>query len=352
MADISQQLQSQLEQAYRDGTALSITAGNSKAFYGRSVHAEPLLVNQNTGIINYEPTELVITARAGTPLSEIISTLRSQNQMLGFEPPALGATATLGGTIACNLSGPRRPYRGAARDYVLGSTIINGKAEQMHFGGEVMKNVAGYDVSRLMCGAMGTLGVILDVSLKVIPLPESETTLVFELPIEKALQKIHQWTRESYPVSASCHLDNKLYLRLASNPLEISAAKAKLGGEILESDTEFWQQLNEQQLDFFNTQQPVWRLSLASDTPPLPLQGETLYDWGGALRWFKGDETADRIRHTLDTLDGHATLFRNNPTQLDPFHELSSGVMKVHRQLKMAFDPGFILNPGRMYADI
>lgn len=352
MPDISQQIQSQVDQAYQDGTAVNIIAGNSKSFYGRSVQAESLEVNQHTGIINYEPTELVITARAGTPLSEITSTLRSQNQMLGFEPPAFGKDATLGGTIACNLSGPRRPYRGSARDYVLGSTIINGKAEQMHFGGEVMKNVAGYDVSRLMCGAMGTLGVILDISLKVIPLAESETTLVFELPVEKALQKIHQWTRESYPVSASCHVDNKLYVRLASNPLEISAAKARLGGDVLNNDSLFWQQLNEQQHAFFATEEPVWRLSLASDTPALPLEGETLYDWGGALRWFKGDESADRIRHALETINGHATLFRNNHAQLDPFHELSSGVMRVHRELKMAFDPEFILNPGRMYADI
>lgn len=351
MPDISQQLIQQIEQAFAADTPLEICAGNSKAFYGRKIQAEPLDVAAHSGIINYEPTELVITARAGTRLSELENTLNEQGQMLGFEPPHFAGSATLGGTIACNFSGPRRPYSGAARDYVLGCNIINGKAEKMHFGGEVMKNVAGYDVSRLMCGAMGTLGLLLDVSLKVIPKPEAEFTVVHECDAQSAIDKMHQWMLQSIPLSATSYADGKLYSRLASNEASIKSAHLKMGGE-LTSDNSYWQQLKEQQYTFFNSELPIWRLSLASSHTPLNLQGDTVYDWGGALRWLRGDESADKVRHTLESIGGHAILFKNNIKHIEPFHELSPGVHAMHRQLKLAFDPKNILNSGRMYADI
>jgi len=349
--DISLQLQQQIEQAYASHSALKICGGGSKDFYGRNIQGENINVSEHRGIINYEPTELVITARAGTPLNEIENALSEQSQMLGFEPPHFADTATLGGTIACNFSGPRRPYRGAARDYVLGSTIINGKAEQLHFGGEVMKNVAGYDVSRLMCGSMGTLGLLLDVSLKVIPKPEAESTLILECDAQTAIDQMHHWMQQSLPLSASSYFDGKLYIRLASNDASIKESQQTIGGDLI-NNIDYWQQIKEQQHAFFDTETPLWRLSLASNASPLNLQGDTLYDWGGALRWLRSDESADKIRHVVESLGGHATLFKNNVNQLDPFHELSPGIHTMHRQLKLAFDPANILNPGRMYADI
>ncbi len=352
MGDTSQQLQSSLEHAYGSKTPLSICGGNSKAFYGPDIDADVLDVKSHSGIISYEPTELVITARAGTPLQEIEATLKSERQMLGFEPPGYGQQATLGGTIACNFSGPRRPYRGAARDYVLGCTIINGKAEKMHFGGEVMKNVAGYDVSRLMCGAMGTLGLMLDVSLKVIPLAEVEITLVQECKLNTALQKMHHWMLQSMPLTASCYDGEKLYLRLASNQPEINEAIRVIGGDLLDNSEQFWQQLKEHELDFFNSSKPLWRLSLASNVEPLSVEGDSFYEWGGALRWLNSDAPADEIRRLLNRHNGHATLFRNNKAGIEPFHELPTGLLKIHRELKQAFDPANILNPGKLYADI
>ena len=351
MGDITQKLQQQVAQAYSASSPLKICGGGSKDFYGRKIQGDIIDVSDHSGIISYEPTELVITARAGTPLSEIENNLDEKGQMLGFEPPHFSNAATLGGTIACNLSGPRRPYRGAARDYVLGSTIINGKAEKLHFGGEVMKNVAGYDVSRLMCGSLGTLGLLLDISLKVIPKPEAESTVILECDIQTAIDKMHLWMQQSLPLSASSYADGKLYVRLASNDASIKLAHQNMGGELL-NDIEYWQKLKEQQLAFFDTKKPVWRLSLASNASPLKLQGDTVYDWGGALRWLRSDESADKIRHAVEALGGHAMLFRNNVNQLDTFHELNSGIHTMHRQLKRAFDPANILNPGRMYADI
>jgi len=350
-SDISQQLQQQIEQAYNTGSPLKICGSGSKDFYGNSVQANELKVTEHSGIINYEPTELVITARAGTPISEIENALDEQGQMLGFEPPHYASTATLGGTVACDLSGPRRAYSGSARDYVLGSTIINGKAEQLHFGGEVMKNVAGYDVSRLMCGAMGTLGVLLDVSLKVIPKPETELTIVKECDAADAIHQMHHWMNEALPLSASSYVDGKLYIRLASNEASIKAAHQRIGGDLLD-DSQFWIAIKEQQHNFFDTNSPLWRLSLSSNASPLSLEGETLYDWGGALRWLRSEESVDKIRHAAESLNGHAILFKNNTDQIDPFHELGTHIHAMHRQLKQAFDPANILNPGRMYADI
>ena len=349
--DISDTLQSQILQAAESNTALKIQAGNSKDFYGRKTEGQILDVSKHQGIINYEPTELVITARAGTRLVDIEAALNKQNQMMAFEPPKFADSATLGGTIACNFSGPRRAYRGAARDNVLGSKIINGKGQILSFGGEVMKNVAGYDSSRLMCGAMGTLGVILEASIKVVPKAESEITLLQQCTAQQALDKMHQWALSSHPLSGSFYDGEKLYLRLSSNEAAVASASKAIGGERLEDDA-FWSQLKEQQLPFFNTDKPLWRLSIASNTTPLQLDGETLYEWGGALRWLASDEPVDKIRHAAEAAGGHATLLRNTSSPAEPFHELSPGLFSIHRNLKQAFDPLNILNPGRMYANL
>lgn len=350
--DISQTLQAQILDAYEHKSALKIQAGNSKAFYGRQIDAEIIDVSEHQGIISYEPTELVVTARTGTRLSDIEKTLEQQKQMLAFEPPAFSESATLGGTIACNFSGPRRAYTGAARDFVLGCQIINGKAEQLRFGGQVMKNVAGYDASRLMCGALGGLGLILDVSLKVLPRPEAEITLCYSCDINQAQKNIHQWIKQSLPVSASCFYQQQLYVRLSGNQSSVNAALKAMGGERLENDSAFWQSIKIQTHDFFNTDKPLWRLSLASNSAPLELSGDTLYEWSGALRWLKTDEPATKIREVLDAVNGQATLFKNATSSTDIFHPLSPGLLRVHKKLKHAFDPHNILNPGCLYKEL
>jgi len=350
--DNSQQIQSQILDAYKNKSALKICGGNSKHFYGQRVDATPVDITAHNGIINYEPTELVVTVRAGTRLSELEATLSKSNQMLPFEPPHFSETATIGGTIACNLSGPIRAYSGAARDFVLGSNIINGKAESLKFGGQVMKNVAGYDASRLMCGAMGTLGVILDVSLKVLPKPETEITLSHQCDINQAVFNMHQWVKQSLPVTATCYDGTHLFIRLSGNNSSVNSARKIIGGETIDNDKTFWLDVKEQTHDFFNTDKPVWRLSLSSTNPPLELQGDTFYEWGAALRWLKTDASADEIRNTMKAAGGHATLFRNNTQNIDTFQSLSSGLLSIHKNLKNAFDPDNILNPGVMYKDI
>jgi glycolate oxidase FAD binding subunit len=371
--DISQQLQQQIQQACKQATAQRIVGGNSKAFYGRAdermASAEILDVSSHRGVLSYEPTELVITARAGTPLNEIEKLLDDNGQMLPFEPPAFADTATIGGTIACNLSGPRRAYAGAARDFLLGCKIINGKGEILTFGGEVMKNVAGYDVSRLMAGAMGTLGVLLEVSLKVLPKAEMESTQLFHCPAAEALEKIHAWWQTPLPLSASSFHDCVLRIRLAGATEAVKAAINVIGGETVENTGDnaarYWQDLKEQRLAFFNTDKPLWRLSIASDTASLGLPAEydkddSLYEWGGALRWFKSDVPAEAMQRAAAAIDGHAVLFRHpdphhgqqQQEQQAVFQPLSPGLLRIHKNLKLAFDPQNILNPGKLYPEL
>lgn len=350
MSDISQQIQQQILAAYQEATPLSIQGGNSKAFYGNTVNAEKLDVAQHTGIVNYAPTELVISARCGTTLGEINAVLAEHKQMLAFEPPYFADSATVGGTVACNLSGPRRAYAGAARDFVLGCKIINGKGELMSFGGEVMKNVAGYDVSRLMAGAMGTLGVITEVSLKVLPLPETEITVVQECSDVKALENMHRWTRSPLPITATCYDGDRLFVRLGASEQAVAAARKHIGGEVYAAGEEHWRKIREHEHAFFDSHKDLWRLSVASSAAPMKLEGKFFYEWGGALRWCETDASADVVRTYAASANGHATLFHGKGQ--NKFHPLDEGLMHIHQKLKYAFDPQHILNPGRMYAEI
>lgn len=355
--DISQQLQQQVEQAHQQLTALLIVGGNSKAFYGRVddrlASAETLDVSGHQGVLSYEPTELVITARAGTPLAEIEKLLDDNGQMLPFEPPAFGETATIGGTIACNLSGPRRAYAGAARDFLLGCKIINGKGEILSFGGEVMKNVAGYDVSRLMAGALGTLGVLLEVSLKVLPKAERQQTQLFHCSSVEALDKIHNWSQTPLPITASSFHDSVLRVRLSGATEAVKAAIDTVGGESIDTAEQYWNDLKEQRLEFFDTDKPLWRISLASDIELFTDENDSnfLYEWGGALRWLKSDTPADIIQQSATDIEGHAILFRH-PEQQTCFQSLSPGLLRIHKNLKQAFDPENILNPGKLYPEL
>lgn len=350
--DHSQALQTQVKEALAQHKSLRIEGGSSKAFYGHAVEGEPLFTRQHSGIINYEPTELVLTARAGTPLAEIEATLAAQNQMLPFDPPHFGDTATLGGTIACGLSGPRRPYAGAARDYVLGSRVLTGKGDVLHFGGEVMKNVAGYDVTRLMTGALGTLGVLLDISLKVLPRPAAETTLQLHLSAEQAIETMNYWAGQPVPLSAASHDGESLYLRLSGATSAVAQAEKQIGGERIPQAETFWHSVREHTHPFFEDERPLWRLSLAAGHPSLAIEGKTLLDWGGAQRWVISSASPASIRHAVAAAGGHATWFRQHTINAEIFHPLPTPLHQLHQRLKQTFDPAGILNAGRMYTGI
>lgn len=350
--DHKAELQSEIEILVRQKHAINIIAGNTKSFYGLAPQpAQDISVTGHQGILNYEPTELVMTARCGTPLSEIESVLAENNQMLGFEPPHFGAGATLGGCVATGLSGPRRPFSGAVRDFVLGMTIINGKAEILHFGGEVMKNVAGYDVARLMTGALGTLGLILDVSLKVIPRPVMEITLSYELTELAAINRLTKLCGQALPISAACFDGDKLHVRLSGNESGVNAAIKLLGGEQTPDGNKLWLKVREHTHSFFATKKPLWRLSLAPTTAPLALNGKQFLDWGGAQRWLISDTDPSAIYKKAEEIGGHATLFRNGNHHNEVFQPLHGKLRELHLNVKLAFDPHCLFNTGRMYLD-
>lgn len=331
---------------------LNIRGGGSKAFYGNAPSGDDLDVTAYRGIISYEPTELVITARAGTPLAEIESTMREQGQMLGFEPPHFDGGATLGGCIAAGLSGPRRPYTGSVRDFVLGLRMLDGRGSDLSFGGQVMKNVAGYDVSRLVTGSMGTLGVILEVSLKALPLPPAELTLSCEQSRAEAIALMNAWAGQPLPITGTCHVQKRLFVRLAGAESAVRAAAKKIGGEEVVNAAEFWRNVRDQQDLFFSGVRPTWRISLRSTAAELDLSGPQLVEWSGALRWIKTDDDANAVREAARKADGHATLFRRGNPEISAFHPLPETLMRLNRRVKEAMDPAGILNPGRIYPDL
>lgn len=347
--DDSQSLLEQVNQALENATPLRIQGSNSKAFLGRTTAGEILDTRSHQGIVSYDPTELVITARCGTPLSQLTQVLDDAQQMLPCEPPSFGDGATVGGMIACGLSGPRRPWSGSVRDFVLGTRVITGQGKLLRFGGEVMKNVAGYDLSRLMAGSYGSLGLITEVSLKVLPKPRQCLSISLEMDAERALLRLAEWGQQPLPISAACHDGSRLHLRLEGGEGSVSAAHERLGGERLEAC--WWDDLNEQRLSFFDEDQPLWRLSLPHNTPLLSLPGRQLIDWGGAQRWLKSDAKAAYIRQVVDEVGGHATCFSHGLTDT-PFQPLPPALMRYHRNLKQQLDPRGIFNPGRLYAEL
>ena len=343
----------QIRTAAGERRALRIRGGGTKDFYGNEARGELLDTRGCSGVVAYEPSELVITARCGTLLSELHELLFKQGQFLPFEPPAFGPGATLGGCVAAGLSGPRRASAGAVRDYVLGATILDGSARRLAFGGQVMKNVAGYDVSRLFAGSLGTLGLILEVSLKVLPHPVSELTLSLELPQAKALESMNRWAGQPLPISATAWRDGALALRLSGAHGAVRAAADRLGGERVDGAVaeRFWSAIREQAHPFFALQAPLWRLSVPSRVPPLELPGEQLIEWGGALRWLKSTADAATVRAAAADAGGHATLFRASDKPAGAFAPLPPALARLHRELKAAFDPAGILNPGRLYPE-
>ena len=351
MQQIIEQFSHTVSEAGRTQRPLRIHGSGSKSFYGRPVQGDALDMTPYRGIVSYEPTELVLTARAGTPLAEIEAALAAQRQMLPFEPPHFGTGATLGGCIATGLSGPRRAYAGAVRDYVLGVRMMDGKGEDLRFGGQVIKNVAGYDVSRLMAGSLGTLGLLLEVSLKILPLPAEELTLRFNMAQREALDMMNRWAAQPLSLSATCHHDGELSVRLSGATAAIKSVRQKLGGEIVADATSFWHSVREQRHPFFHAGETLWRLSLPSTAAAISVPGRQLVEWGGALRWLAGDASPATIRAAASALGGEATLFRSPQPIAEPFHPLPAPLLVIHQRLKQSFDPHGIFNPGRMYQE-
>jgi glycolate oxidase FAD binding subunit len=343
------QYQERIRAATAAGTPLRLRGGGTKDWYGNMPAGELLDTRAYSGVLAYEPTELVITARGGTPLAEIEALLAERRQMLAFEPPRYGAASTIGGVVAAALSGPRRASAGAVRDFVLGAALMDGHGELLCFGGQVMKNVAGYDVSRLLAGSLGTLGLIMDVSLKVLPLPVCEASVRFELSEIDALRRLNEWGGQPLPISASCWHDGVLSLRLSGAGAAVAAARRKLGGQPVDDDAAFWAALRDQRHPFFDGGE-LWRLSVPPTASALVLKGEQLIEWGGAQRWLRvaGGDAAS-IRRTAAAVGGHATLFRGGDRSAGVFQPLAPAVAAIHQRLKASFDPAGIFNPGRMY---
>ncbi len=340
------------------GVQLNICGGGTKAFFGEAPQGEPLDTRELEGISSYEPSELVVTARCGTSLAALEHTLAEQGQCLAFEPPHFGPASTIGGMVACGLSGPSRAAAGSLRDHLLGATILSGRNEVLTFGGQVMKNVAGYDVSRLMAGAMGILGVILEVSLKVVPIAPATATLRFQMEQAEALARLNQWNGQALPLNASAWWDGTLVVRLRGAQAAVQAAKNSLGGEGLDPDlaNAFWTGLRNHNDEYFiraleevNAGGALWRLSVPQTTAALDLAGQQLIEWGGAQRWLRSAMPAGRVRDAAERAGGHATLFRARTKEAGAFAPLRAPLDRIHRDLKKSFDPSGIFNPGRLY---
>ena len=339
-------LMDQVRNAHATATPLRIRGGHSKRFWVAADAPQELDLRLYSGIVDYAPSELVITARAGTPLSEVEALLHQQGQMLAFEPPHFAPTATLGGAIATGLSGPRRPHVGSARDFVLGVRMIDGLGRDLSFGGRVIKNVAGFDVSRLMVGALGSLGVITEVSLKVLPVPAFETTLEWQLQEAAALARVNEWGSLPLPVSATSLQNGRLRARLSGAEVAVRAAMRQMGGDPVADGGLWWQSLREQRASFFETERPLWRLAVKSTAAPLGLSGALLTEWGGALRWIASDHAPAQLHKAAGDAGGHALLFRGGNPARPQLGALDPVLAQIHRRLKHAFDPKGILNPG------
>jgi len=346
--DDSERLIAAVGEALAADAPLAICGRGSKVFLSGDSAGAMLAVADHSGVIDYRPDELVMTARSGTPLVELRRVLAAQRQMMAFDPPTFAGDGSLGGAIATGLSGPGRPWSGALRDAVLGVTIVNGLAERLRFGGSVMKNVAGYDVSRLMVGAFGTLGVVLDVSVKVLPLPQAESTRVFELDRDAALARVVEWARTPLPLSATCHVDGRLCVRLSGTQTGVRAAATRIGGDELPHAAEFWDSLRDRTHRFFGGAQPL-RVALPSAACYPDVSGDWLTEWGGAQRWLKTETPVADVDAAARRLGGRATAFGGRPNGYQPFDE---GALKYYRRLKHAFDPHAILNRGRLFAEI
>jgi len=359
MSDFIDDLCKRVELAARNNTQLRPVGGGTKNFYGGPLQGEEVDMRQWAGIVEYEPTELVITVKPGTLLAEVEAALAAQKQELAFEPPRLGTGGTVGGAIASGLAGPARLSRGGVKDYVLGCTLLDGKGQLLHFGGVVMKNVAGYDVSRLLAGSFGIFGAIAQVSLKVAPKPLETCTLEHQVCEQEALDVFHSLRAQPLPIrstawepAADGHSNGIMRICLSGATAAVRTARAKLGGDLMEEQAArgFWDSLRDHQLEYFSAR-PLWRVAVAPGTPALGL-GPTLIEWGGGQRWMNSDLDPQLVRSVAKKAGGHATLFRPKPDAVLPehgvFQPLEAGVLTIVQRLKHEFDPKGLFNPGRL----
>lgn len=360
MDPAAESLAERIRAAAAAGTPLRIRGGGTKDFHGERLEGELLETSGLRGIVNYEPSELVVTVRAGTPLAELEQVLAASGQSLPFEPPHFGSGATVGGMVSAGLSGPARASVGAVRDYVLGLQMLDGRGEELVFGGQVMKNVAGYDVSRLLAGAMGTLGLVTEVSLKVLPVAPAEATLRFHLDQQEALRRLNAWGGQPLPLNASRWLEEDgtgtLYLRLRGAVAAVEAACRSLGGERLDNvqAAADWNAVREQMLPWFaeRGERDLWRVSVPQTAPVLELPEPPLIEWHGAQRWVRTDAAdGERVRQAALAAGGHATLFRTSRADArGRMTPLAPALATIHEQLKKQFDPARVFNRGRLYA--
>jgi glycolate oxidase FAD binding subunit len=350
----------QIQAARARRLQIDIRGGNSKAFYGGPQQGLVLDTTALCGISSYEPSELVVTVRAGTPLAALEAALAEAGQCLPFEPPRLGAASTVGGMVAAGLAGPARAAVGSVRDHLLGATLLNGRAETLHFGGTVMKNVAGYDVSRVLAGSMGTLGVICEVSLKVLPVAPATLTLRLEAEQASAIRRLNEWGGQPLPLNASAWWDGMLVLRLSGATAAVSAAALAIGGETVEAALAgaFWNGLRDHRDEFFigaakavDAGASLWRLSVPASAAPLKLSGEQLLEWGGAQRWICTTAPAAVLRDVARAAGGHAVLFRSTDKSAGVFAPLAPPLDRIQRDLQRAFDPDGVFNPARLGAN-
>jgi glycolate oxidase FAD binding subunit len=350
--DATAELTARIRAAAAARTPLQLCGSGSKSFYGRTVRGEPLALQAHSGVVDYDPQELVLTARAGTSLAHVEARLAECGQYLPFEPPHFGPAATVGGMIASGLSGPARASSGPVRDFVLGVRVLTGAGQVLHFGGRVMKNVAGYDVTRLMVGALGTLGVLLEVSMKVLPRAPGELTLAFSLGRAQAIERMNDWALTPLPVTATCWVDARLHVRLEGSTAALADARRRIGGEELAAAGAFWASIKEHTHPFFHDAGNLWRLTLPPESAVFDVPGRTLLEWGGAQRWLVPDDPRANLHAASARAGGFATRFRATEPREEVFAALPPALMRIHRELKKTFDPHAILNPGRVYADL
>ena len=367
MTDLTHDFMAQIRAAAAAGQTLTIEGGGTKHWYGNRVAGDLLLkTNGHTGIVDYDPAELVLTARTGTTLREVEQALADRGQMLAFEPPRHGPEATLGGAIATALSGPGRPFVGGVRDFVLGLHVVDGRGTLLKFGGQVMKNVAGYDVSRLMTGALGVLGLITQVSLKVLPVPTASATLRFAMDEATAIHQVNTWSGQPLPLTGTLWRSGVLYVRFSGARAAVDAAISALS---MQFDAErlddaqaqgLWNGARDQRDGYFqprSTAERLWRLSLpatANQINSSQLSGaeDQLIEWGGAQRWLWSTDEAPAVQQLARQLGGHAVSFDNRQTSMNVFDQPSAGLMAIQRRLKQTFDPQGVFNPGRLYLDL
>lgn len=357
---VVQEFADQIIAAGQSNQKICITGSGSKDWYGAPLQGKKLSTLQYSGIISYQPDELVITVKAGTSLREVEAVLETKNQQFSFEPPHYGANATIGGMVCAGLAGPGRISAGSLRDFVLGVKVMDGKGQILNFGGTVMKNVAGYDISRLLPGSLGTLALLLDVSIKVLPKPAATQTVSVAIDQQNAIQLMNSLAAQPWPLNASAWFNQTLYLRLCGAKAAVKSAvetfNTKYGMQSVadESATAFWLSLKEQTHPWFERQKPtdLWRLSLPTNSPVFNDE-DTLIEWHGGQRWLKGFHPADEIKALARSHQGHASIFsspQKQPQMLSSLTDnpLTKGLAIVQKRLRDSFDPLGVFDTERL----